>query len=128
MWQYRANSSPADILRGSLTKKLPEVGCDVLQLWFTGDGFVCTEGQAKSSGQFVKAPGTFRSAISHDDSSVFQSPQCFAAAAAAAAAAASFIYKPFDGAGAVWYLVICQKACAQTGLVIQCAVRYIFAI
>lgn len=65
LWQYRANAAPANILTGSLTNKLPEVRCDVLQLWFTGDGFVCTEGQAKSSGQFVKAPGTFRSAMSH---------------------------------------------------------------
>lgn len=84
LWQYRANAAPANILTGSLTNKLPEVRCDVLQLWFTGDGFVCTEGQAKSSGQFVKAPGTFRSAMSHSyEPSVFQLPQCFAAAAAA---------------------------------------------
>ncbi len=40
--------------------ELPPVTCDVLQLWFTGDDPVCTEGQAKTSGQFVKSPGTFR--------------------------------------------------------------------
>ncbi len=40
--------------------ELPPVACDVLQLWFTGDDPVCTEGQAKTSGQYVKSPGTFR--------------------------------------------------------------------
>lgn len=63
--QCRANAAVGNILTGSLADKLPEVECDVLQLWFTGDDFVCTEGQAKSSGQYVKAPGTFRSAMSH---------------------------------------------------------------
>ncbi|DBB15063.1 TPA: hypothetical protein ACH3X3_004078 [Trebouxia sp. C0006] len=57
---YRANAGLTNFLTGSLTTQLPPVTCDVLQLWFTGDDPVCTEGQAKTSGQFVKSPGTFR--------------------------------------------------------------------
>lgn len=57
---YRANAGLGQFLSGSLAPSLPPVTCDVLQLWFTGDDPVCSEGQAKSSGQYVKSPGTFR--------------------------------------------------------------------
>ncbi len=57
---FRANAGLTNFLRGSLMTELPPVACDVLQLWFTGDDPVCTEGQAKTSGQYVKSPGTFR--------------------------------------------------------------------
>ena len=55
----RANAPPEAFVKGALFP-CPEVTCDVLQIWPTGDSFVCSEGQAKSSGQFVKSPGTFR--------------------------------------------------------------------
>ncbi|DBB17565.1 TPA: hypothetical protein ACH3X3_002621 [Trebouxia sp. C0006] len=57
---YRANTGLTSLLTGSLMSELPLVTCDVQQLWFTGDDPVCTEGQAKTSGQYVKSRGTFR--------------------------------------------------------------------
>ena len=57
---FRANTGLTSLLTGSLMSEQPPVTCDVLQLWFTGDDPVCTEGQAKTSGQFVNSPGTFR--------------------------------------------------------------------
>ena len=55
----RANSSPESFITGACFD-CPLVSCDVLQIWPTGDDYVCSEGQAKSSGQYVKSPGTFR--------------------------------------------------------------------
>jgi len=57
---FRANAGLTNFLTGSLMSKLPPVTYDVLQLWFTGDDPVCTEGQAKTSGQYVESPVTFR--------------------------------------------------------------------
>ena len=58
----RANAGLKAFATGSLFK-IPHVTCDTLQLWFTGDDTVCSEGQAKSSGAFVDPPGQFRYAL-----------------------------------------------------------------
>ena len=58
----RANAALKAFATGSLFK-IPHVTCDTLQLWFTGDDTVCSEGQAKSSGAFVDPPGQFRYAL-----------------------------------------------------------------
>lgn len=58
---YRANGNAKCFLEGHMCPtKAPSVSCDVLQIFPSGDVGFCTEGQAKTSGQFVKSPGTFR--------------------------------------------------------------------
>ncbi|KAL3155242.1 hypothetical protein ABBQ32_013176 [Trebouxia sp. C0010 RCD-2024] len=56
---YRANANVSLFLTGAMFE-CPLVTCDTLQIFFSGDSTFCTEGQAKSSGQYVKSPGTFQ--------------------------------------------------------------------
>ena len=58
----RANVGLRAFVSGSMFT-IPHIKCDTLQLWFTGDEPVCSEGQAKSSGAFVDAPATFRYSV-----------------------------------------------------------------
>lgn len=56
----RANGNSSLFLTGAMFES-PPVTCDTLQLFpYPGDLGYCTEGQAKSSVQFVKSPGTFK--------------------------------------------------------------------
>ena len=41
-------------------EEVPPVTCDTLQIYPSGDEGFCTEAQAKTSGQYVKSPGTFK--------------------------------------------------------------------
>lgn len=58
----RANGNTNLFLKGAMCEA-PAVSCDTLMIFPSGDLGFCTEGQAKSSGQYVKSPGTFKYAL-----------------------------------------------------------------
>ena len=55
----RANGNTKLFLTGAMCES-PPVTCDTLMIYPSGDAEFCTEGQAKSSSQYVMLPGTFK--------------------------------------------------------------------
>ena len=62
---HRANAKPECFNGDYGLFKTPPVTCRTMQIWPTGDEPFCCEEQAKTSGDWVKAPGTFRCATLH---------------------------------------------------------------